>query len=212
MRLRPVHAQRAAVHQHHHQRLACAPDRFQQSFLRFGQVETGAVAAQKARLADRHLLALELARDSHHRDHNVGFPGCGQSFGRRRRRCIAPTAVARVACLRRIGHTSQRWILSGPCSRCTLPSFACAPSMLNTCAISLPSTVTLRKPVRRNAQQIVARFRRRQKSRPLHRQRGLALRLRRQIVRPSGRGSVPRGWSAESVWRPDPSSIPRPTA
>ena len=48
--LGPVHRERAAVGEHHHQRLAGCGQRFEQVLFRLGQVEAGAVAALEARL------------------------------------------------------------------------------------------------------------------------------------------------------------------
>ena len=84
MVLRPVHAERAAIHQHHDQRLTSTRYRLQQSLFWPGQIETSAIAAQKSLLANGHLFAFELAGDAHRRDHHIRIARRGNRIRRRR--------------------------------------------------------------------------------------------------------------------------------
>src|SRR5579864_1808313 len=71
--LRPVHAERAAVHQHDDERLAGRGKRLDQILFRHRQIEAGAVAAGKARLTHRHLFALKATGDTDDCDNDVSI-------------------------------------------------------------------------------------------------------------------------------------------
>ena len=73
--LRPIHRECAAVHEHHHQRLA-RPQSSEKRLLLFRQIKVGAITALKSGHLDFHLFAFEFGRDSNHRDHRVCLLGC----------------------------------------------------------------------------------------------------------------------------------------
>src|SRR6185437_8346232 len=74
MLLLPSRRQRASVHQHNYERLARRGDSADQRFFSLRYVEAGSIATFKARLAYRHFLAFERARDTHHGDNHVRLP------------------------------------------------------------------------------------------------------------------------------------------
>ena len=84
VRLFPVHTQSAAVHEHDDKGLASCSHSLHQVLFWFGQIETGAISAEKSWLVNRHLLAFKATRDSDHCDNNVCVPGSSNSRGVRR--------------------------------------------------------------------------------------------------------------------------------
>ena len=73
MLIRPVHRERASVHEHNNNWLAARNKVLQKISLGFGKIKAGAVAARKSFDVDRHLFAFKFAGEPEHRDDRVGF-------------------------------------------------------------------------------------------------------------------------------------------
>jgi hypothetical protein len=76
----PVNRQRAAVHEHDNQRLASHGHSLNQSLLRFGKIDAGAVSAEKPGLAHRHFFAFQFTGDTNRGNHDIGISGRCHSF------------------------------------------------------------------------------------------------------------------------------------
>ena len=161
--LGPVHAERAAVRQHHDQRLAGCGDRFEQVLFGLGQIEAGAVAALEAFFVDLHLFAFEFAGDADNGDDDVGvfrgFDGFGRGSQidlrpdqlRSRRRCPATRRVFNFQCV------------GLACSRCTRPSLVSTPLVMKAIVRRLCRRAdTRRSRSPREAEVVVAGFGRRE--------------------------------------------------
>ena len=146
------------------------------------RIEAGAIAAQKAFFDDRHFLAFEFARDPYYRDYNVRFSRRRQSLRRRRRGVVRPQQLrARLAAAELpIRHSDGYFVspLQMHSTQLGLRSAAQAEDLSNLLAVD----GHVREAIGHDTQQVVAGFRGRKKSRPLYRQRRLALRLGRQAA------------------------------
>ncbi len=100
--LRPIHGQRAAIHQHHNQRFTGGCKRLQHLLLRSGQFNAGAVAAVESFDVHRHLLPFQLRRKSNERHHHVCLLcslHCSLSLGIDCRHPVQRDACAEEPCL-----------------------------------------------------------------------------------------------------------------
>ena len=79
----PIHRQRAAIHQNHHQRLARSFQSSEQCLFFCRQAEVGAIATFEAGQVDLHLFTLKFRRDADDRNDYIGLTrrGCGFKTG-----------------------------------------------------------------------------------------------------------------------------------
>ena len=79
----PVDSQSAAIHENNGERLAGGCHSFHQILFWLRQVDAGAIAAEEAGFAHRHLFTLKLARDAHNRDDDISVLRSRDRFRRR---------------------------------------------------------------------------------------------------------------------------------
>ena len=91
----PIHGEGTAVGQHQHNGLPGRGQGFQQLLLGLRQIKTGTVPAFESVLGHGHLFTLELARDSEHRDDDIGILRRCNRRGVRRRIVLGPDESAR---------------------------------------------------------------------------------------------------------------------
>src|SRR5580658_2532300 len=175
----PIDSQSAPIDQDHGERLARRGYRFYQVLFRLRQVDAGAVSTEEAGFTDRHLFSFELACDAHNGNYDIRILCSCDRFRRWSVVRFGPDQL----CLRSAVPAAVRNLESGLAALIEVDS-AYLRGQAATAKGQRDLLAIRRNPAESraaDAEQKIARFRRRQKSRPLHAEGFLAGDLRWQV-------------------------------